>query len=139
MQTQDTRAAVRDLYDAYERRDFDRVAALIHDDIDWMIYGPVQVFPFEGPRHGKVAVLEALGAIAKDYGLDRYVPQAVIVDGERAAVMSDVAFVQRTTGRTLSFRIADILRFQDGRVIEFREFTDSFDLAEQALGRFIEV
>jgi ketosteroid isomerase-like protein len=36
-----TRTIVRELYDAYGWRDFERVAALIHDDIDWMIYAPV--------------------------------------------------------------------------------------------------
>ena len=40
-----TRATVGELYDAYGRRDFDRVAALIQDDVDWVIYGPVGVFP----------------------------------------------------------------------------------------------
>jgi len=139
METQATRAAVGDLYDAYRLRDFERFATLIHDDIDWIIYGPVQVFPFEGPRHGRVAVLEALGDIAKEYALERYNLETIIVEGDRAAVMSDVAFQQRTTGRTLSFRIANFLRFQDGKLIEFREFTDSFDLVEQALGHFIEV
>jgi hypothetical protein len=42
----DTRAIVRELYDAYGRRDFERVAALIHDDIDWVIYASMSVFPF---------------------------------------------------------------------------------------------
>jgi len=91
MSEQATRAIVTDLYAASERRDFDRVAALIHDDIDWIIYGPMQVFPFVGHRSGKVAVLEALGNIAKDYQLESYVPKVMIVDGDRAAVMSDVA------------------------------------------------
>lgn len=45
-----TRETVLDLYDAYARRDFARIAAFIHDDIDWVIYGPVSVFPFAGPR-----------------------------------------------------------------------------------------
>jgi len=31
----DTRKAVNGLYDAYVRRDFDRVASYIHDDIRW--------------------------------------------------------------------------------------------------------
>jgi ketosteroid isomerase-like protein len=35
----------------------------------------------------------------------------------------------------LRFRVANFLRFQDGRVIEFREFSNSFDVVEQALGR----
>jgi ketosteroid isomerase-like protein len=137
--TDTTRAIVTDLYAAYARRDFDRVAALIDDDVDWIIYGPVNVFPFAGQRRGRKAVLEALAGIAKDYMLERYQPQIVIVEGDRAAVMSEVAFKQRATGRTLSFQLANFLRFRDGRLIEFREFANTFDLVEQALGHWIEV
>jgi ketosteroid isomerase-like protein len=115
------------------------VAALIDDDVDWIIYGPVNVFPFAGHRRGRNAVLEALAGIAKDYMLERYQPQIVIVEGDRAAVMSEVAFKQRTTDRTLSFQLANFLRFRDGRLIEFREFANTFDLVEQALGHCIEV
>jgi ketosteroid isomerase-like protein len=134
-----TRAAVNDLYDAYAKGDGERVARYIDDQIDWVIHGPVQVFPFAGARRGKHAVLEALGAIAKDYSVERYVPQQVVVDGDNAAVMSNVAFKQRATGRVLSFHVADFMRFRDGRIVEFREFANTFDLVEQALGRFINV
>jgi ketosteroid isomerase-like protein len=136
---QSTRAAITDLYAAYARGDADRVAQLIDDDVDWIIYGPMQIFPFAGHRRGKVAVLEALGAIAKDYVLESYTPKMMIVDGDHAAVMSDVAYKQRSTERTLRFHIADFLRFRDGRVVEFREFTNTFDLVEQALGRMLPI
>jgi ketosteroid isomerase-like protein len=135
--TEATRALVRDLYSAYARGDSARVSALIHDDIDWLIHGPLQVFPFIGQRHGKVEVLDTLAAIAKDYALERYEPEIIIVEGERAAVMSNVAFVQRATRRTLTFRLVNFLRFRDGKIIEFREFSDTFDAAEQALGRWL--
>ena len=134
-----TRALVRELYEAYERRDFGRVAALIHDDIDWVIYAPMSVFPFAGPRRGRAAVLEAMGAIAKAFALESYQPQIVIVDGERAAVMADASYKQRTTERILRLRIANFLRWQDGRLIEFREFTNSYDAVEQALGRELQL
>jgi ketosteroid isomerase-like protein len=65
----DTRAIVGELYDAYARREFERVAALIHDDIDWIIYAPMSVFPFAGARRGGAAVLEAMGAIAESFQL----------------------------------------------------------------------
>src|ERR1019366_3501472 len=84
-----TRAIVRELFDAYGRRDFERVAALIHDDIDWIIYAPMSVFPFAGPRHGRAAVLAAMAAIAKTFALESYQPDVMIVDGKRAALMSD--------------------------------------------------
>ena len=134
-----TRATVRELYAAYARRDFDHIAAFIHDDIDWVIYGPVLVFPFAGPRHGRAAVLQVLGSIAEFFALESYTPEIIIVDGDCAAVMSDVSFTQRATNRTLRFRVANFLRFQDGKLIEFRKFTNSFDVVQQPLGRQLEL
>jgi ketosteroid isomerase-like protein len=135
----ETRALVDDLYRAYREGDSDRVAAIIDDDIDWLINGPVEIFPFEGARRGKAAVLKVLAAIAKDYRLERYQPEIVIVENDRAAVLSDVAFEQRATGRMLSVRLVNFLRFRDGRLVEFREFANTFDLVEQAMGQHIEV
>lgn len=126
---------MRELYDAYERRDFARVAEFIHDDIDWVIYAPVSVFPFAGHRRGRKAVLEAMAGIAERFSLEEYKREVVIAEGDRAALMSDVSFKQRATGRMLRFRAANFLRFQDGRLTEFREFVDTFDVVEQALGR----
>jgi ketosteroid isomerase-like protein len=137
MDTETTRAVVRAIYDAYARRDFETVAAYLADGIDWMIYAPVDVFPFAGPRKGRKDVLTALADIAALYAVESYRPEAQVVDGDRAAVLSDVSFVQRASGRTLRFRIADFLRLEDGRVVEFREFMNTLDVAEQALGRFI--
>jgi ketosteroid isomerase-like protein len=134
---EDMRTMVRALYAAYAGGDDARVAAMIDDDVDWIIYGPVQVFSFVGARRGKTAVLETLAGIATEYAVERYQPEIIVVDGDRAAVMSNVAFVQRSTGRTLSFRNANFLRFRDGRLVEFREFSDTFDVVEQALGRWL--
>jgi ketosteroid isomerase-like protein len=39
----------------------------------------------------------------------------------------------------LRFRVANFLRIQDEKLIEFREFADSFDQVEQALGRVVEL
>jgi ketosteroid isomerase-like protein len=128
-------AHVDGLYDAYRRKDFERVASYIHPDIDWVIHAPLSVFPFAGPRHGREVVLQAMADIAKVFSLDTYKVEVVIAEGDRAAVLSDVGFIQVATKRLLRFRVANFLRFQDAQLIEFREFTDSFDVVEQALGR----
>jgi ketosteroid isomerase-like protein len=138
-QQHSTRAAVQELYAAYQRGDRDGVASLIDDEVDWTIYGPVEVFAFAGHRQGKPGALASLAGIAQNYALDRYDLEAVVVDGDRAAVMSDVAFTQRATGRLLRFHVADFLRFRNGRLVEFREFCDSFDVVAQALGHYPEV
>lgn len=135
MSENDTRAIVERMYDAYSRRDFEQVAALIHADIDWTIYSPVTVFPFAGQRHGRAAVLEVMAGIARDYQLETYKREFLIVEGDRAATVADIGFLQRATNRSLRFRVANFLRIQDGLLIEFREFTNTFDVVEQALGR----
>ena len=56
-----------------------------------------------------------------------------------AALMSDISYRQRATNRVLRLRIASFLRWQDGRLIENREFTNSFDAVEQALGRELQL
>jgi ketosteroid isomerase-like protein len=130
----DTRSVVTELYAAYRAGDVARVAALIGDDIEWIIHGPAHVFSFEGPRRGKAAVMETLGQIAARFELKRYEQEVIIVEGERAAVISSTSFLQRTTKRTLSLRLVNFLRVREGKIVEFREFSDTFDAVEQALG-----
>ncbi len=97
---------------------------MTHDDIDWVIYAPMSVFPFAGPRHGRAAVLAAMAEIAVSFSLESYNPQVTIIEGARAALMSGVGYRQRATGRMLRLRIAGFMRLQDGRLIEYREFID---------------
>lgn len=139
MDTEQTRATVQKIYDAYTKGDVERFASFLDKDMDWILHAPVEIFPFAGQRKGSAAVLEALAGIAGAYELKNYAVRQMIVDGERASVLSDVSFVQRSSGRMLRFLIADFLRFQNGKLVEFREFTDTFDVTQQALGRFIEV
>ena len=134
-----TRERVRELYDAYARRDVERIASFIHRDIDWVIFAPISIFPFAGPRRGRAAVLEAMAGISADFLLESYKPEVMIVEDDRAAVISDVSFMQRKTNRLLRFRVANFLRMQDGQLIEFREFANSFDVVEQALGRELQI
>lgn len=138
-QSDQTRAVVQELHKAYREGNAERVAALIHDDIDWCIYGPSRVFAFEGPRRGKAQVMDVLAAIGQQFELKRYEHELLIVEGERAAVLSLTSFVQRSTGRTLSIRLINFIRVRDGKIIEFREFSDTFDVVEQAMGAWLQV
>jgi ketosteroid isomerase-like protein len=86
-----------------------------------------------------VGAVEVMQEIASHYELKRYTPEITLADGDRAACLANVAFEQRATGRTLTFKIADFLRFEDNRLIEFRELSDTFDLTQQALGRWLKL
>ncbi len=134
MSESDVHVVVRALYDAYAARDFERVGTLIHEDVDWIIYAPVNIFPYAGQRRGRPAVVQALAGVAEVYNLEGYQREIMVVEGDRAAVMADVHFRQRATQRLLRFRVANFMRISQGQLIEFREFTNTFDLVEQAMG-----
>ncbi|HZP75776.1 MAG TPA: nuclear transport factor 2 family protein [Pseudolabrys sp.] len=137
--TRDVREILNDLYTSYAAGDFDKYATLIHPDIDWIIQAPMEVFPFAGHRRGRPAVIEAMTAIAEHYPLERYEREALLVDGDRVAILADASVRQRATGRTLRFHVANFLRFRDDMLVELREFTNTFDVVEQALGRWLQV
>lgn len=137
MTTSETRDTVREVYEAYVKGDIDRVSARIGDNVDWVIHAPRPLFAFGGRHRGKQAVLDALGLIASEYEMETYVPRHMIVDGDRASVVSDVAFTQRASGRRLNFRIVDLMKLEAGKIAEFEEFIDTFDVAEQALGHHL--
>jgi ketosteroid isomerase-like protein len=134
-----TRTALDDLIDAFMRGDNERLAARYHDDIDWLFHAPVSIFPFAGARRGKAEVFKGFALLYETYRVTGYSVEVKLVEGDRAATLSDAHMVQRATGRTIQSRIAGFHRFQDGKMIEYRGFTDSFDSVEQALGRELQL
>lgn len=138
MTTEATRAALEDMIDAFQRGDHTRLAARYDDDIEWLLYAPTSIFPFAGLKRGKAAVLTGLLLVYQTYRIARYDVTVTVVDGGRAASIADLHLVQRSTGRVITAKFANFYRFRDGILYGYRGFTDSFDWAEQVLGREIE-
>ena len=61
----------------------------------------------------------------------------MVTEAESAAVIVLARLRQRTTDRIIQLFIAHFLRLQNGRIVELREFMDSFDAVQQVLGREI--
>jgi len=139
MTASEIRQIIDEWYVAHQRQDFEFFERLLADDVEWTMHGPAQAFPAPNALYGKAAVLAALRQISEALNLVRNVKREVIVDGDKAAVISDRTVVQRSTGRTLVYRVAAFLRFRDGKLTEYQSFYDSFDMLEQMIGRELDV
>ena len=134
-----SRSLVQAFYEAFASRDPVRVAELLADDVEWNMAGPVDVFPFCGPRRGKAAAMEYLGQLVPSvFAIKRYEPLEMVIDGDHAATFSKVTAVQRATGRVITYHCAHLVRFRDGKVASVRGITDTFDVAEQVVGHRID-
>jgi ketosteroid isomerase-like protein len=125
----------RALHRAINERQSDDLEALIDDDVDWAIYGPIDMFPFFGARRGKAAVLEVIRQIADNVRVHRFDRESIMLGVDSAASMMRYSLTALDSSKPLSLRIAHFAQFKAGRLLNIRVLVDTFDLVEQALGR----
>jgi len=139
MTTGISRQLVTDYFAACVARDAARLAQVLDDNVQWSCAGPVDLIHFCGLRQGKAAVIDAIVRIAPTLlRLTGMELKEVLIDGNRAATFSRLTAIHADTGRTVSYRCAQFLRFDEGKLVEFRALMDSFDAAEQVLGHAID-
>jgi ketosteroid isomerase-like protein len=137
--TENIRPIVEAFYRASAGRDTERVASILADDVNWLVQGPVDVFPFLGQRRGKAAVLEGYREIARKLDVTGYEVEKLLVDGDRAAALIRLTATVVMTGKVMSVRTSQFSRFRDGKLVEMHAVLDTFDLVEQTIGRALDV
>lgn len=132
------RGFVRAFCNGLSTRDIGLIEPFLHDDIDWTVFGPIDLFPFFGQRRGKAAVLSMCAEIATAFTLSKCDKETTLFDGDNAAALMKLA-ARDERGRTLSFRVALFAAFRGGQLTSLKAVFDTFDAAEQALGRAIDL
>jgi ketosteroid isomerase-like protein len=125
----------RALHRAINERQPQDLEALLDDDVDWAIYGPIDMFPFLGARRGKEAVLEVVRQIADNIRVHRFDRETVMLGVDSAASMLRYSLTLLDSSKPISMRLAHFAQFKAGRLSSIRVLVDTFDLVEQALGR----
>ena len=129
------RSVVEAFYRAYAARNVGRISEFLDDDVEWTISGPIDVMPFCGTHYGKSAVLDLIGRqvpeVLKTFS---FVSDAILVDGDRVAMLNRQSARRTDDRRVISFRVANFMHFRDGKLIENLTLLDSFDAVEQVLG-----
>jgi ketosteroid isomerase-like protein len=125
----------RALHRAINERQTEDLEAVIDDDVDWAIYGPIDMFPFFGARSGKPAVLEVIRQIADNVRVHRFDRESIMLGVDSASSMIRYSLTALDSNKPISLRVAHFAQFRDGRLLSIRVLIDTFDLVEQALGR----
>jgi len=125
----------RALHRAINERRYEDLETLIDEDVDWAIYGPVDMFPFLGARRGREAVIEVVRQIADNVRVHRFDRETIMLGEDSASSMLRYSLTALDSNKPISLRIAHFAQFRAGRLLNLRILVDSFDLVEQALGR----
>jgi SnoaL-like domain len=119
---------------ALNERRFEDLEALIDEDIDWAIYGPIDMFPFLGARRGKDAVIEVIRQISDNVRVHRFDRESIMLGADSAASMLRYSLTALDSNKPISLRLAHFAQFKADRLRSIRVLIDTFDLVEQALG-----
>jgi ketosteroid isomerase-like protein len=134
------RSIVEAFYAAYISRDPQRIGALLDDDVEWQVSGPAEVMQVCGLWQGKAAVIDRFECqMPKIIDFKSLQIDHLLVDGDHSAMFGRITCVQRQTGRLISHGVAHVVRYYDGKVINFRVINDSLDAAEQFIGHHIDL
>src|SRR5258708_29325179 len=69
----------RALHRAINERHPADLEALLDDDVDWAIYGPIDMFPFFGSRLGKTALVAVINQISYTLRVHRFRRESILL------------------------------------------------------------
>ncbi|HWO33586.1 MAG TPA: nuclear transport factor 2 family protein [Candidatus Acidoferrum sp.] len=124
----------RALHSAINERRPEDLESQIDDDVDWVIHGPIELFPFLGARRGKAAVLRVCRQISENVRVRRFDRESIVLGEDTAASMMRYSLTALDSNKPINLRLAHFAQFKGGRLLNIRVLLDTFDLVEQALG-----
>src|SRR6202041_1271601 len=122
----------RALHRAINERQPEDLEALIDEDVDWAVYGPIDMFPFLGARRGKPPVLEVTRHIPENVRVHGFHRDSIVLGGDSASSMMRYSLPALASNKPISLRVAHFSQFKAGRLSSIRVLLDTFDLVEQA-------
>jgi hypothetical protein len=128
-----------DLYTAFAEGRIDDALIAFDDNVTMTSHAPVDVFPYLGRKHGKAAIAATMRSAHSAFEYLSYTPVFMVTENDTAAAIVLARLRQRTTNRIIQLFVADFFRLENDRIVELREFMDSFDAVQQVLGREIEL
>jgi ketosteroid isomerase-like protein len=124
----------RALHRAVNERQPGDVEALLDEDVEWAIYGPIDLYPFFGARRGKSAVMDVIRQIADNFRVHRLDRESIMLGVDTASSMMRYSLTKLDSNKPISLRIAHFAQFKAGRLTKLRVLVDTFDLVEQTVG-----
>ncbi len=124
----------RALHRAINERQLGDLEPLLDDEVEWAIFGPIDMFPFFGSRRGKEAVLEVIRQISENVRVHRFDRESIMLGIDSASSMMRYSLTALDSNKPISLRIAHFAQFKAGKLTSFRVLVDTFDLVEQTVG-----
>jgi len=135
MEVDDNRQCVLAFLQAYFGGEAAAAEACCDEELDSIVYAPIDLFPHFGQKHGRGWLSQAIAIEHQLYSKRKFEVTFVAAEGNRVATMTRCAQTKRSDARVVQYVAAQFFTLKDRRILEHRAFLDSFDLVQQLVGR----
>lgn len=119
---------VKQMYEAFGNRDRDTILTLFDPNIEWV---QNEGFPGGGTHVGALAVLDNVFAkFRQDWDVWQAPVSEWLDAGEIVVAVGEYRGTYKATGRSMTAAFAGLYRVELGRIVQFRQFTDTAKIAE---------
>jgi hypothetical protein len=115
---------IREAYDAFGRGDIAAVLSMQAPNVELEHAGPKEV-PWAGSFRGLDGAKKFFAAIDAEAEVDSFEPQTFLAEGDRVVVLGFEKLRSKRTGRSYEAHWAHSFTLAGGKIIKFREYSDS--------------
>jgi uncharacterized protein len=130
----DNTAFVQSLYAAFGRGDIDTILAGMSPDVDWVNVGRPSDFASLGRRNGLDEVRGFFDILARDVDFTEFAPNDFDAVGDKVFVEGHSRMRLKAGGPEVDTDWVHLFTIRDGKVVRFRDFTDTAQVAEAYAG-----
>jgi ketosteroid isomerase-like protein len=124
-QEQSNKALMLSVYEALKDGDLGPLFASLSPQVVWKSTAPPQFFRFGGLHRGVSGVKEYSALLFSRYHIARFMPRAVIAQGERVWGLFEAEALHQPSGRTVRFDVFIGWTVKDGRIVEHQCLFDT--------------
>ena len=122
-------AEVQAAYADFGRGDIPALLNRVTDDIVWTSPGAGSLIPQAGRIQGKAAVAQFFQGVGEKLEFHDFSPDEFISNGEVVVAIGTWDATVRGTSVRIKDGFAMVFRLRDGKIAEFREYSDSREYA----------
>jgi uncharacterized protein len=120
---------IEELYSAFGRGDLPFILNMVAEDVEWQHPRPEDI-PWGGTRRGREEVAQFFAAIGERLEVELFNPEQFVVRDDRVIVFGHERMRTRSAGRVYRVDWVHAFRLRAGKIVEFREYTDTATIIE---------